>query len=632
MDIEPTFKGYVENEQDALLIIQATIEGKLKHIARRPYEIERPYLIVSGNVFVFIEEISGIKRWTDGVAWSPSRITGKFLIYKESDKNATGANKDDTKINVPSLVNPQAAAATAVDNESSGGSSGNSKGSTIKPNGLQKKTISVKLKGQTGYNPIENIHLVSYYSEEDVEEHRLLIPRESEYIFKNVHPSMELVRAMENITLGNIKGSGSPSNKIQRKRLHSKSLSNNSELMDSNGAPQGENGIHPDNNQMQPTYLNTYLAQRNRYPQYTTAPYLSNGSAYSYADYIPAPPPPHPNVNGNLMSNYQYPPYFIPTNSHFVNQPSHPLPPNSTSNTISLPSTASSQSIFDSDSSTTAPMTTTTTTMLPPTYYPVTEAIPELHSSAVNNTNNNLTQQQQQHTNGMNGYQAYSTNIPYLTNQSQLYNRNVSETTLIPANDYPTSNNNNNTNNNNNNTYSHSSNNINYSTTAGHVLQHVNQSHLNNEQKQNYPQSNNNSNDTHNNSNSNSNSSNDSTMYIAHNDHTHQQQQQQQGYFPGFRNYGFTVPQSSNIPSLYQQQLQKHVRHPTGSSTYTYSSSSNSTQGVNTQSSNTSGTNENEGDNENDKISITATNSSTDISENSNSTGLTNGGFSIIGN
>lgn len=86
MDIEPTFRGYIEDEKDALLIIQATMDGKLRHIPRRPYEIERSYLITSGNIFVFIEEISGIKRWTDGVTWSPSRIAGKFLIYKEINK------------------------------------------------------------------------------------------------------------------------------------------------------------------------------------------------------------------------------------------------------------------------------------------------------------------------------------------------------------------------------------------------------------------------------------------------------------------------------------------------------------------------------------------------------------------
>ncbi|KAF9907727.1 hypothetical protein EC991_010674 [Linnemannia zychae] len=42
-----------------------------------------PSLIIPGSVFVFDEEESGIHRWTDGKIWSPSRICGNFLIYRE---------------------------------------------------------------------------------------------------------------------------------------------------------------------------------------------------------------------------------------------------------------------------------------------------------------------------------------------------------------------------------------------------------------------------------------------------------------------------------------------------------------------------------------------------------------------
>ncbi|KAF8940056.1 hypothetical protein BGZ47_007902 [Haplosporangium gracile] len=42
-----------------------------------------PSLIVPGSVFVFDEEESGICRWTDGKIWSPSRICGNFLVYRE---------------------------------------------------------------------------------------------------------------------------------------------------------------------------------------------------------------------------------------------------------------------------------------------------------------------------------------------------------------------------------------------------------------------------------------------------------------------------------------------------------------------------------------------------------------------
>lgn len=42
-----------------------------------------PSLIVPGSVFVFDEEESKICRWTDGRIWSPSRICGNFLVYRE---------------------------------------------------------------------------------------------------------------------------------------------------------------------------------------------------------------------------------------------------------------------------------------------------------------------------------------------------------------------------------------------------------------------------------------------------------------------------------------------------------------------------------------------------------------------
>lgn len=37
-------------------------------------------MLFSGAVFVFGEEESGMKRWTDGRLWSPSRISGNFLV------------------------------------------------------------------------------------------------------------------------------------------------------------------------------------------------------------------------------------------------------------------------------------------------------------------------------------------------------------------------------------------------------------------------------------------------------------------------------------------------------------------------------------------------------------------------
>jgi len=82
----PTFHGFVHNSMDGLVLFEACLSGKLHHVPRRPHDRERGSLIKSGNIFIYEENASGIKRWTDGVAWSPSRILGNFLIYRELDK------------------------------------------------------------------------------------------------------------------------------------------------------------------------------------------------------------------------------------------------------------------------------------------------------------------------------------------------------------------------------------------------------------------------------------------------------------------------------------------------------------------------------------------------------------------
>lgn len=64
---------------DALIIFECVRRGILPKISRRLREDERR-LIRSGSVFVFDEKQSGIKRWTDGLLWSPSRILWNFLV------------------------------------------------------------------------------------------------------------------------------------------------------------------------------------------------------------------------------------------------------------------------------------------------------------------------------------------------------------------------------------------------------------------------------------------------------------------------------------------------------------------------------------------------------------------------
>src|SRR5271168_3305873 len=84
MSLEPTFSGYVGTSNDALLIFEAARGNQiLQKVSRRPHDRECERLIKSGNIFVFDEASSGIRRWVDGIAWSPSRILGNYLVYRQ---------------------------------------------------------------------------------------------------------------------------------------------------------------------------------------------------------------------------------------------------------------------------------------------------------------------------------------------------------------------------------------------------------------------------------------------------------------------------------------------------------------------------------------------------------------------
>jgi hypothetical protein len=186
--LEPTFTGYVATTQDALILFEACLTGVLHHVPRRPHDRERSHLVRSGSVFIYEENSSGIKRWTDGVTWSPSRILGNFLVYRELEKPfppgekkraMKKANRRPAPATRPgepyprhdsngSGYSPTSPSGPFADNRAPHqseveralvGSLVDSYG--FKDSGLVKKTMSVTVMGVTH-------HLVSYYSVEDV--------------------------------------------------------------------------------------------------------------------------------------------------------------------------------------------------------------------------------------------------------------------------------------------------------------------------------------------------------------------------------------------------------------------------------------------------------------------------------
>jgi hypothetical protein len=203
--LQPTWFGHVATTREALVLFEGCLNGTLSHVPRRPHDRERNQLIRSGSVFIYEENASGIKRWTDGVPWSPSRILGNFLVYREltkpfppgEKKRATKRNKRPSRPGEP-YPRPNDAPTSPTspgqrtDNSHEGkegeraliGSLVDSYG--FKEGGLVKKTMSVQVLGV-------HHHLVSYYTIEDVLEHKLrsVIADES---FRRLEPRFDLLK------------------------------------------------------------------------------------------------------------------------------------------------------------------------------------------------------------------------------------------------------------------------------------------------------------------------------------------------------------------------------------------------------------------------------------------------------
>ncbi|CAG8981614.1 hypothetical protein HYALB_00009493 [Hymenoscyphus albidus] len=209
--LSPTFHGHIASTQDALLLFEACLSGALNHVARRPHDRERSSLIRSGNVFIYEEHSSGIKRWTDGVPWSPSRILGNFLVYRELErpfppgekkramkrsKRSPGISKTQEPFG-PAVNSNYAVATTTssyLDSTSSSSLSKETERSLIgslvdsygfKEEGLVKKTVSVTVGGVSH-------HLVSYYTVADVMNNKLNTPSK-DHRFSHIIPRSDLI-------------------------------------------------------------------------------------------------------------------------------------------------------------------------------------------------------------------------------------------------------------------------------------------------------------------------------------------------------------------------------------------------------------------------------------------------------
>jgi hypothetical protein len=127
----------------------------------------------------------GIKRWTDGLVWSPSRILGNFLIYRELDGRESLYHKvpfeyDSHYLPIPIQQQQQFSDQDNIEpllgelSNEERNRERNLVGSLtdtykFRKGGLIKKTISIHLNGSTQ-------HMISYYTRSDVLEGRLATP------------------------------------------------------------------------------------------------------------------------------------------------------------------------------------------------------------------------------------------------------------------------------------------------------------------------------------------------------------------------------------------------------------------------------------------------------------------------
>ena len=78
-----SYTGHVDSIDDALILFEAYRAGRIPGFSRRLTEDEKRELIQANKVFIWPEDEFGLKRWTDGKKWSPSRVVGAFLGYQE---------------------------------------------------------------------------------------------------------------------------------------------------------------------------------------------------------------------------------------------------------------------------------------------------------------------------------------------------------------------------------------------------------------------------------------------------------------------------------------------------------------------------------------------------------------------
>ena len=81
MLLVPTYRGYLQTKEDAADLVDACIHGILAHARQGPRDREAT---ISGNIFVWEANSTGIHHWRDGMEWNV-REEGDFEVSEATD-------------------------------------------------------------------------------------------------------------------------------------------------------------------------------------------------------------------------------------------------------------------------------------------------------------------------------------------------------------------------------------------------------------------------------------------------------------------------------------------------------------------------------------------------------------------
>ncbi|KAI9886480.1 MAG: hypothetical protein M1823_001730 [Watsoniomyces obsoletus] len=81
--LQPTYVGYIAEINDALLVLEACLSAKLRHLPRFPLKQELPHVVQSGNIFVYEKIATGTGEWDDRRGWEFCRHEYGLRVEQE---------------------------------------------------------------------------------------------------------------------------------------------------------------------------------------------------------------------------------------------------------------------------------------------------------------------------------------------------------------------------------------------------------------------------------------------------------------------------------------------------------------------------------------------------------------------